>query len=187
MKLFPKLISIVLVAILMGFINIPKASAETKYAGASAQLASIKQPKLQDERAIALKKYLELWNSPLASYSATFVENADKYNLDWRLVAAISGLESQFGKQIPYNSYNAWGWGIYGDHVMRFNSWDEAISTISQGLRERYLRDKEESDPYFIGPTYAASPTWAVRVDYFMQRIGEYKIANDREVLSISI
>lgn len=187
MKLFPKIISVILVAtfLLLGVVN--EAKAETKSAGSSATLAMINGSKAQDERVVALKKYLELYDSPLAPYAGTFVENADKYNLDWRLVASISGLESGFGKQIPYDSYNAWGWGIYGTHVLRFNSWDEAITTISKGLRENYLRDKVESDPYFIGPTYAASPTWAVRVAYFMQRIGNYKLDNEKEVLSISI
>lgn len=187
MKRLTKHIFVLLVAILIIFMATSEASAQSRSAGASAQLALATVHKVQDERVVALTKYLENYESPLAPYASDFVESADRHNLDWRLVAAISGLESGFGKHIPYNSYNGWGWGVYGDNVIRFASWSEGIETISKGLRQRYLKDRVESDPYFIGPTYASSPTWAQRVDYFMQRIGEFKIANDRQVLSISI
>jgi len=163
------------------------AMAKTTEAGASAKLATSYSANLQDQRVIILRKYLEGWNSPLAEYAGVFVEQADKYNLDWRLVAAISGLESSFGVKIPYDSYNGWGWGIYGNHVLRFNSWPEGIETISKGLRENYLRNYSESDPYIIGPTYAASPTWAQRVTFFMNQIESYRLANEKDALSISI
>lgn len=140
-----------------------------------------------DNRAQILKGFLDSNNSPLAPYSEDFVASADKYNLDWRLVAAISGLESTFGQQIPSNSYNGWGWGVYGDNVIRFRSWQEGIETISKGLRERYLRDNSESDPYIIGPSYAASPTWAVRVAYFMKKIEEYRVLNAKTSLSLAL
>lgn len=141
----------------------------------------------QDNRAIVLKHFLTEHDSPLAPYSNDFVSFADKYNLDWKLVAAISGLESTFGQQIPYNSYNGWGWGVYGDNVIRFSSWKEGIETISKGLRENYLKQNTVSDPYIIGPTYASSPTWAERVAYFMRAIDNYKIKNAKSTLSLSI
>lgn len=140
-----------------------------------------------DNRSSVLKSYLEQFNSPLAPYADSFIANADKYNLDWRLVASIAGLESSYGKQIPYNSYNGWGWGIYGDNVLRFNSWPEAIETISKGLREGYLRDNPDSNPYMIGPIYAASPTWAVRVDFIMAQMEAYKLKNAKSSLTLTI
>lgn len=158
--------------------DLSKSSAQLNNSSASAQ---------KDNRAQILKSFLSEYNSPLAPFSEDFVASADRYNLDWKLVAAISGLESTFGHQIPYNSYNGWGWGVYGDNVIRFKSWKEGIETISKGLRERYLKDKLESDPYVIGPTYASSPTWAVRVAYFMQAIENYKIRNAKSTLSLSI
>ncbi len=126
-----------------------------------------------DYRAQILSDYLKSKNSPLSDSAQTFVSEADKYNLDWKLVAAISGLESGFGKEIPYNSYNGWGWGVYGDNVMYFSSWDDAIATISQGLRQNYL-DKGATDIYSIGHIYAASPTWAQRVTAIMANIDTF-------------
>lgn len=141
----------------------------------------------QDKRVRVLRAYLASHNSPLTDSAETFVSAADKYNLDWRFVAAISGVESTFGKQIPYNSYNAWGWGVYGNNVIRFSSWDEAIETISKSLREKYMDTWGAEDVYQIGRYYAASPTWAQRVDYFMNRILEYEIKNPSQTLSLTL
>ena len=153
----------------------------------SAKLLTQDSSYASDSRVKILKAYLEQYNSPLANHASTFIQAADKYNLDWRLVPAISGVESTFGQAIPSDSYNGWGWGVYGDNVIRFTSWDDAINTISQGLRERYLGNSPVSDPYAIGPTYAASPTWASRVDFFMEQMHTFEVLNAKDSLSISI
>src|SRR6185436_17585531 len=64
-----------------------------------------------DAREKVLKEYLASKNSPLDKNAKDFIEAADKYHLDWKLVPAISGVESSFGKAIPNDSYNGWGWG----------------------------------------------------------------------------
>lgn len=140
----------------------------------------------KDNRVAILKEFLETYNSPLAENSEDFVKSADKYDIDWKLVAAISGVESTFGKQIPNNSYNGWGWGVYGDNVIYFKSWSDAIETISKGLRENYI-DRGATNIYAIGRIYAASQTWAQRVEYFMNRIKDYELRNPEDTLSLSI
>jgi hypothetical protein len=134
-----------------------------------------------------LGEFLEQYNSPLQPFASDFVEIADKYNLDWKLVAAISGVESTFGKLIPYQSFNGWGWGIYGDNMIRFSSWTEGIETVSEGLRTNYLNKWGAKDIYEIGRFYAASPTWAQRVTYFMRKIDELKDQKLAQSLSISL
>ncbi|OGH47155.1 MAG: hypothetical protein A3A51_02030 [Candidatus Levybacteria bacterium RIFCSPLOWO2_01_FULL_39_10] len=153
----------------------------------SAKLASVVEVRQVDNRAEVLRDFLALYNSPLAPYAEDFVDSADRYNLDWRLVASIAGLESGFGKNIPTDSYNGWGWGIYGDNVKRFNSWEEGIETISKGLRENYLGENPESNPYLIGPKYAASPTWAQRVAFFMNKIEQYRVNNAKSTLALAL
>ncbi|MDO8620825.1 MAG: glucosaminidase domain-containing protein [Candidatus Levybacteria bacterium] len=155
--------------------------------GSSAALTTLMQVKEENSHIRILKKFLEKYSSPLTPYAESFVDNATKYDLDWRLVAAISGLESTFGQQIPYNSYNGWGWGIYGDNIIRFSSWDEGIQTVSKGLRENYINKWKAQDVYEIGKFYASSPTWAVRVESIMNRIQEFELANARETLSLSL
>jgi hypothetical protein len=143
--------------------------------------------KSNHSRVIILKEYLEQYNSPLAVHAETFVKTADKYNLDWKFVAAISGLESTFGREIPYNSFNGWGWGIFGDNMIRFSSWDEGIETVSEGLRNKYMNRWGAQDVYSIGKLYASSPTWAQRVTYFMDSIEKFKDAKLATNLSISL
>lgn len=153
----------------------------------SSKLANVVVEKDVDNRAKILKKFLQFYNSPLADNAETFVKQADANNLDWRLVASISGVESTFGKQIPYNSYNAWGWGIYGNNMIYFTSFDEAIETISKALRENYIDKWGAQNVYQIGRFYAASPTWTQRVVYFMNKVDEFAVKNPTESLSISL
>lgn len=176
-------ISILFVVVLN---RVSNAYAQELLAGSSAALLKPATQELSDSRVRILREFLGKYNSPLVPYAGTFVEIADKYNLDWKLVAAISGVESTFGREIPYESFNGWGWGIYGDNMIRFSSWREGIETVSEGLRTKYINKWGAKDVYEIGRFYAASPTWAQRVEYFMNKIQEYGNSNLAN-LSISL
>lgn len=130
------------------------------------------EAKKLDNQAKILSAYFAKYDSPLQNHSQDFIDAAKKYNLDWRLVAAISGVESTFGKAIP-GGYNGWGWGVYGNQTIYFNSWTEGIFTISKGIRENYI-DKGLTEPYAINRIYATSPTWGSRVSYFMEDIEKF-------------
>lgn len=178
---------LVLFLLLLLLILPQKALAQTKSAGASLTLVVTQDTIETDKRVKILKGFLESYNSPLATHAAVFVKNADTYELDYRLVAAISGVESTFGHQIPTNSYNAWGWGIYGNNTLAFESYDQAIETISKGLRSDYINKWKAKDVYDIGHFYAASPTWAQRVEYFMNKMHQYELNNPQLALSLSL
>lgn len=135
------------------------------------------EAKKMDNRAKILAQYLANFNSPLQYHAQDFIDAANTYKLDWKLVPAIAGVESTFGKQIP-GGFNAWGWGVYGNQAIYFNSWKEGIFTIAKGLREGYL-DKGLDNPYSINRIYATSPFWGSRVTYFMQDLE--KFANNFE------
>jgi len=138
-------------------------------AGSSGVLKSANiQP---DERVEKLQAFLAKNDSPLASYAQDFVSMADKYQIDWKLVPAISGVESTFGKQIPYNSYNAYGWAN-GNYA--FKSWQESIAIVSQTLREKYY-NRGLDTPAKISHVYAPpSKTWGGKVNFFMQKIEDF-------------
>lgn len=174
------------VVILAIFVT-PHIYAQEKASESSATPLPKSQFVQDDKRVRLLRGYLASHNSPLAEYSPIFVQKADEHELDWKLMPAISGVESTFGKQIPYNSYNAWGWGIYGNNTLRFTSWEEAIDTISKSLREDYINKWKAQDTYAIGRIYAASPTWAQRVEYFMEKINQYETKNPASALSLSL
>lgn len=127
----------------------------------------------EDVRVLKLRCFLQRRSSPLSDYAEQFVSYADYYNLDWRLVAAISGVESNFGKKIPAHSYNAWGWNG-GDYI--FSSWTDGISHVSSVLKKKY-HDRGLITVNQIGPVYAPpSSVWSGNVNFFMQEIYEVKL-----------
>lgn len=132
-----------------------------------------------------LHAYLLQENSPLAAYASEFVSQARQYNLDWKLVAAISGVESTFGQQIPTGSYNACGWGIYGTKSIYFNSWQQGIDTISSGLRQQYMNKWGAGDVFSIGRIYSSSSAWPYHVEYFMNQIQSF--ADSHPAYSLSL
>lgn len=159
--------------------------AQEQASRSSATLSSILITRGTDNRAQILKKYLEHYDSPLAEYANIFVSQADLYRLDWRLVAAISGVESTYGKAVPCT--NAWGWNIPdGNHIFCFHSYDEGIRVISKDLRKKYIDQWGAEDVWSIGHYYAASPTWAQRVLYFMNDMQNFAIQQNTP-LSISL
>lgn len=135
----------------------------------SASLASSDAP--IDNRIEKLGDYLRTKGSPLADYADTFVSAADKFGLDWKLLPAISGVESGFGRVYVVGTYNAWGWG--GGYI-GFGSWTNAINTIAQDLRENYANHGLIT-PFEIGPVYAPpSYTWASNVQMYMNQIDSF-------------
>ena len=121
-----------------------------------------------DERPLILKNFLNRYDSPIANYSQVLVSTADKYNIDWKLVTAIAGVESTFGKRIPAKSYNAYGWAN-GNYY--FKSWEDSIEIVTKALREKYY-DRGANTVNKIAPIYAPpSSTWAWKVNYFMNEI----------------
>jgi hypothetical protein len=180
--------NIILLALLAAIILIPQRAYAQQSSASSAtiQLPTVTKTGV-DNRVKILTSYLNKYDSPLAPYASNFVAAADKYNLDWRLVAAISGVESTFGKEIPNDSYNAWGWGVYGDNVIDFKSWDDGINTVSEGLRDRYMNQWGGQDIYQIGAMYAASPAWAGHVQLYLDNIQAFALSDPQDALSISL
>lgn len=162
------IITIILIG-LMFFISAETISAGDCVVSSSAQIVKpITSDSRYDFREKTLKEYLISHNSPMANYANDFIYFADKYDLDWRLVPAIAGVESTFGKRIPVNSYNAYGWnnGKYS-----FESWTDSIEVVSKALRENYY-DKGATSIDRIARRYAPpSNTWNWKVKYFMTEI----------------
>ena len=142
-----------------------------------------------DPKAEILNEYLAKHNSPLQDHAQDFIDAANLYNLDWRLVAAIAGTESTFGKHIP-GGFNGWGWGVYGNQALGFQSWTDGIFTVSKGLRENYV-NIGLSEPYKMNRKYAASPHWAKSVTFFMNDLERfsknYQVDNSLGEADISI
>jgi hypothetical protein len=120
-----------------------------------------------NQRVENVNNYLIKRNSPLAPYSEEIVKAANAYGIDYRLLAAISIIESS-GGQHTFRPYNAWGWG-----KMTFANWTEAIWTVSEGLGNYYKRGM--TTPRTIAPVYCPpnATNWANNVQSVMNTIGK--------------
>ncbi len=154
--------------------SLPVVKAAEQEAGASATFGQYLVP-APDSRVRTLKLFLKQQNSPLSDEAWYFIWEADRLSLDWRLVAAIAGVESTFGKRIPQRSYNAWGWAVYTGKQSgaNFQSWKHGITTVSEGLRYNYL-DNGAQSLAAIGRRYAASTRWTGNVSHFMDKIATF-------------
>lgn len=129
----------------------------------------------KDARSLIIYNFFKGYNSPLADYSDKFVETADKYQLDYRLLPAISMQESNGGKFIPDGSYNPFGYGIYGSMIMKFDSFDQAIDRVGRGLQDDYINQGLVT-PYqimtkYTPPSLEKGGSWAIGVSTFMDEL----------------
>lgn len=125
---------------------------------------------LSDNRVANLKAFFRKYNSPLYDHAGKLVEVSDKYKFDYRLLPAIAMQESNLCNVIPYESYNCWGWGIYGNTVTRFDSYDDAIETVALGIKKHYI-DKGLVTASMIMKKYTPSSngSWAYGVNTFLR------------------
>lgn len=129
-------------------------------------IEKIKSTKIDTNRYKSVQTYLQRRNSPLASKAGFIVQCAKYYGIDYRLVAAISIVESSGGIH-TYRPYNAWGWGG-ANSAFTFRNWEEAIITVSKGLAGYY--DRGADTPIEIAPTYNphTPKDWSQKVTYIM-------------------
>jgi len=122
-----------------------------------------------------LREFLDSYHSPLAPYSDLILQVSQKYGLDWRLLAAISGAESTFGRNIIDDSHNAWGWGIHSRGTLKFSSWEEGIETVARGLGEKFvaqgLTTVDQIMAKYAPVSLANGGSWARAVTFFMNKL----------------
>jgi len=138
----------------------------------NAQKQILKEFQTNDIRIANLKFFFRKYNSPLYDFADVFVREADKYQFDYRLLPAIAMQESNLCKYIYEGSHNCWGWGIYGSKVTRFDSYNEAIETISRGIKRDYI-DRGLTTPEDIMRKYTppSDGSWAFGVNTFLKII----------------
>lgn len=90
------------------------------------------EEKIRQERAKDIDTLLASYDSPLTGYGEKFVIEAEKNGIDWRLLPAIAGIESTFGRHACKKATNSFLG--YGSCKMDFKSVDEAIERVSASL-----------------------------------------------------
>ncbi len=149
---------------------------ETSVAAPTSMVQTRAKVRAIDAKAEKVKKieaFMAKHKSPLYPYARHIVLEAEANNIDYRLIPAIAMNESTLCKAIPNNSYNCWGWGIYADKVTRFESYEDAVSTVSRGLKKFYY-DRGMSSPSAIMRAYTPnSPDgiWARKIHKWYEEI----------------
>lgn len=101
-----------------------------------------------DPRLPVLQGLYERYHSPLVAHVAEFLWMADEFRLDWRLMPALSIIESG-GRNLRNN--NVFGWG---NGAIRFRSISESIRVIA----ERLANDSPYRGKTFEGMMRAYNP-----------------------------
>ncbi len=154
-----------------------KSSTDYSYAASIQEYDIGSDVAVMDGRAAALKKYLRDVNSPLMPYAEMIVKEADGFGLDWRLVVAISGIESRFCRITPANTNNCWGWkGGPGGTWQIFETYEVGIKVLTARLSLGY---GTKLTPYDIEPAYcppcaASGHNWARAVVQHMNQMSSY-------------
>jgi hypothetical protein len=144
------------------------------YASLPAKLPAVSgEVGVGDARIEIVRQYLAYYNSPIESYAGALVETADKYGLDYRLLPAIAQQESNLCKIIPPESHNCWGWGIHSQGSLGFDSYNESINTVAEGLKTEYVDKGYRTVPEIMSKYNPGSPegAWAKGVMQFMSEM----------------
>lgn len=128
----------------------------------------------KDIRILTLQKFFDVYNSPLKNEAELIVKTSDSWGLDYKVIPAISMQESGGCKNIPDNSFNCWGFGIYGKNSISFNSYSEAISKVAKTIRQSYYNDgltnitllEDRWNP-------SSSGQWSYGVNFFISKMKE--------------
>lgn len=125
-----------------------------------------------DARPTIINKFLVAHSSPMVGMGRVIVAEADKHKIPFNLLPAIAMCEGNAGKVMPADSYNTYGWGIYGGKVTRFSSWEEGIATVSKGLRTNYYdRGLETVEAIMAKYAPPSEGSWANCVERYMTEL----------------
>ncbi len=138
-------------------------------------------PPVPDYRAVLIDAYFSSKNLPVAGYGEVFVEAADKYDIDWRLLPALAMRESTGGKFACGGKlsaeWNPWGWNSCKGNG--FKSMEDSIHTLAKHIsgnheRTTHYYKKSQGNVKGILETYnppSVVPTYAKEVMGIMKKI----------------
>lgn len=89
--------------------------------------------KPRDPRAIELQNFLSHCGSYLADHTDQLISLSDYYGIDYRIIVALAGVESNYC-QVMFKPYNCWGYGNIG-----WSSGEEAVYGYTRGMNIGYF------------------------------------------------
>ena len=117
-----------------------------------------------DSRLDVLRAFFQDAGCPAAAYAEAFLEAADDYNLDWRLLPSLSWVESTGGKTARNNNFFGWNSGR-----TQFPTPAAGIHLVGYQLSHSGLYRSKSLDRLLI--TYNPDPDYVQLVKSVMRRI----------------
>jgi hypothetical protein len=117
-----------------------------------------------DPRQVTLRNFFRRWECPAEQYTETFIEAADDYSLDWRLLPSICFVESAGGKGVRNNNMFGWDSGR-----AQFTSPTAGIHAVGYRLSHSELYKSKSLDGLLF--TYNPDPDYVQVVKSVMRRI----------------
>ena len=139
-----------------------------------------------DARPQLVAAFLERHNSPMQpydEYGQFFVDLADQYGFDFRLLPSISMQESNLCKSIPPGSFNCLGLGVHARGTWEFTSYRANFEAAAKILKKNYI-DIGLTTPEQIMKKYTPSSNgrWAKSVNQWMAEMRYNDRALGREL-----
>lgn len=134
-------------------------------------------------RADKIDAYFRDRNMPLEGYGMKMVQVAEEHDLDWRLIPAISVIETTGGKNICKSKSGANNPFGYGSCKIAFDSINEAIEVVGKNLggnnpKTAYHYDNKDLDG-ILKSYNSVIPTYNKKIRSVMSRIESYDISNE--------
>ena len=114
-----------------------------------------------------MAEFFKQYSSPLANKTDAFIFSCQKYGIDCYLLPSIAAVESYYGKRYIKAFHNPFGWG--GGYY-KFKSLDEAIVTVSERLKIRYI-DRGATNLKLIGKYYSTDSHWWIKTSRVKNRL----------------
>lgn len=118
----------------------------------------------KDPRSAAVSKFFEKGDCPAKALAHIFVEAADIYKLDWRLLPSLSYIESTGGKAAHYNNFFGWDSGR-----AHFATPSAGIHAVGYNLSHLSQYRKKSLDQLLA--TYNPNAEYAQKVKSVMRQI----------------
>jgi hypothetical protein len=97
--------------------------------------------KSEDPRIGHIRKFFLMKSSPLVAHAESFLEAADKYNLDFRLLPSLAIVET--GGVRVFRNNNVFGWG---NGTIKFASIAESIHVVAERLANGLPYRKKDTE-----------------------------------------
>lgn len=118
----------------------------------------------KDPRFEALSRFFQKVDCPAQHYTDAFLEAADDYDLDWRLLPSLAYIETTGGKAAKNNNFFGWDSGR-----AQFSSPEAAIQEVAYRLANSDLYRAKSIDAMLA--VYNPNTEYAQKVKSVMRRI----------------